>query len=328
MTHTKLMQPELRTVVLEDASHQAEAQPWISMECYQVETGSFQGCLTALDLGKGIRVVDEVQSASINKVGATGGKLCTFSIARFDDPAKGRFGHFSGDAVAALFFLPGDTEYDVRMPAGVRTTYLSLDQDALMTRLRILAPHRWGQPPDELVPLRGVRPEAFGEVAEATMTLYGRPGAESALDHVRFRTALVDSMAQSLLHGCCDAGDWPGHQARRMAVQRVRSARAFISDAIDMGLVPSMVDICAAVGVTERVLQYAFRDVLDMSPVTYLRVLRLNRVRTMLRDPAQSHRTVAEVAMHWGFYHLGRFAGEYRRLFRETPSNTRADASR
>ncbi len=34
--------------------------------------------------------------------------------------------------------------------------------------------------------------------------------------------------------------------------------------------------------------------------------------------------TVTEVALRWGFYHLGRFAQEYRALFGQSPSQTRA----
>jgi len=31
---------------------------------------------------------------------------------------------------------------------------------------------------------------------------------------------------------------------------------------------------------------------------------------------------VAEVAMHWSFWHLGRFSSSYRALFKELPSDT------
>ncbi|MCI1025923.1 helix-turn-helix domain-containing protein, partial [Pseudomonas putida] len=32
--------------------------------------------------------------------------------------------------------------------------------------------------------------------------------------------------------------------------------------------------------------------------------------------------TVAEVAMRWSFWHLGRFSESYRQLFKEFPSET------
>jgi AraC family transcriptional regulator, ethanolamine operon transcriptional activator len=56
--------------------------------------------------------------------------------------------------------------------------------------------------------------------------------------------------------------------------------------------------------------------------VTYLRVMRLNRVRREL----QTHRrdSIGDVAARWGFWHLSRFAADYSRLFGELPSATRA----
>jgi len=32
--------------------------------------------------------------------------------------------------------------------------------------------------------------------------------------------------------------------------------------------------------------------------------------------------TIAEVAMRWSFWHLGRFSESYRQLFKELPSET------
>jgi transcriptional regulator GlxA family with amidase domain len=38
--------------------------------------------------------------------------------------------------------------------------------------------------------------------------------------------------------------------------------------------------------------------------------------------------TVAEVAMQWSFWHLGRFSSSYYSLFKELPSETLKRASR
>ena len=53
----------------------------------------------------------------------------------------------------------------------------------------------------------------------------------------------------------------------------------------------------------------------------YLRCARLKKVREALlrAEPGQG---VADVAMHWGFEHMGRFAVEYRRRFGEHPLET------
>jgi AraC family ethanolamine operon transcriptional activator len=76
--------------------------------------------------------------------------------------------------------------------------------------------------------------------------------------------------------------------------------------------------------VSRRTLQYSFQDVLQMSPVAYLRALRLNGVRRDLQ--AAGDAPVGDVAARWGFWHLSRFAADYRRLFGERPSDTRRQA--
>jgi len=52
--------------------------------------------------------------------------------------------------------------------------------------------------------------------------------------------------------------------------------------------------------------------------------LRLNRIRRDLASPQEAHCTVAALANRWGVSELGRLSSEYRDLFGELPSRTRA----
>ncbi|MEU7692275.1 AraC family transcriptional regulator [Microbispora hainanensis] len=81
-------------------------------------------------------------------------------------------------------------------------------------------------------------------------------------------------------------------------------------------------EIAEAVGVGARALQEGFRRQLETTPMSYLREVRLDRVRAelMVGDPGAT--TVTDVAYRWGFVHLGRFALAYRRRFGESPSET------
>ncbi|MBM2620078.1 AraC family transcriptional regulator [Actinoplanes sp. LDG1-06] len=84
-------------------------------------------------------------------------------------------------------------------------------------------------------------------------------------------------------------------------------------------------DLAAVAGVGVRVLQESFRQHVGMSPLTYLRRLRLDGVHAELSrsDPWQVN--VSEVAYRWGFTHLGRFAGAYRDRYGVSPSQTLRD---
>jgi AraC-like DNA-binding protein len=81
-------------------------------------------------------------------------------------------------------------------------------------------------------------------------------------------------------------------------------------------------DLAGIAGVGVRVLQESFKQHVGMPPLTYLRRLRLDGVRTELNraDPWQI--SISDVALRWGFTHLGRFAAAYRARFGETPSET------
>lgn len=82
----------------------------------------------------------------------------------------------------------------------------------------------------------------------------------------------------------------------------------------------TVVNLCQRFQVSRRTLQYAFQDVMGMSPNAYLRTIRLNGVRRCLRDPNSSVTSVQQAAADWGFWHLSQFARDYQGLFGELPS--------
>ncbi|WP_250027469.1 helix-turn-helix transcriptional regulator [Paractinoplanes maris] len=82
-------------------------------------------------------------------------------------------------------------------------------------------------------------------------------------------------------------------------------------------------EIAEAAGVGIRALQTAFRRHLDVTPMTYLRQVRLDRVhRDLLAGDPHGGVTVQETARRWGFANLGRFAAEYRAEYGQSPSRT------
>jgi AraC family ethanolamine operon transcriptional activator len=82
----------------------------------------------------------------------------------------------------------------------------------------------------------------------------------------------------------------------------------------------SVTDLCEKLYVSRRTLQNSFQDVLQITPLAYLKFIRLNAVRRELKNPASPYRTVQDAAAAWGFWHMGQFAADYSRLFCERPS--------
>jgi AraC family ethanolamine operon transcriptional activator len=87
-------------------------------------------------------------------------------------------------------------------------------------------------------------------------------------------------------------------------------------------------EICAAIDVSERTLEYAFREQFGLGPLAYYKARRLNAVREQLKRAKPEATAIHAVACRWGFRHTGGFAADYRRQFGELPSQTVRDAKR
>ena len=111
-------------------------------------------------------------------------------------------------------------------------------------------------------------------------------------------------------------------QAKRV-VQRVREV---VNDCPEEHF--GMVELAAKAGVSPRSLQQAFLRYASVPPIVWLRNRRLNAARRDLLAAAESGVTVAEVAMKWSFWHLGRFSQSYHALFGEHPRTTVKRVSR
>jgi AraC family ethanolamine operon transcriptional activator len=83
-----------------------------------------------------------------------------------------------------------------------------------------------------------------------------------------------------------------------------------------------LTELCAEAQVSERTLIHLFKRELGMTPKAYLKGHRLFRVHRELWRAAPAKTHVADVANSWGFWHMGQFAADYRKLFGELPSET------
>ncbi len=83
-----------------------------------------------------------------------------------------------------------------------------------------------------------------------------------------------------------------------------------------------LLEICAALCVSERTLRAACEEHLGMGPIRFLALRRMHVVRRALVQADDASSTVTRVATDHGFWELGRFSVAYRALFGEQPSAT------
>lgn len=100
----------------------------------------------------------------------------------------------------------------------------------------------------------------------------------------------------------------------------MRRAVFFIDDHARQDM--SAADIAAAVHVSVRALQLAFRRHLDTTPMNYLRRVRLAGAHHQLQTADPARTTVTAIASSWGFTSPGRFTAYYRATYGVRPSDT------
>ncbi|WP_226977992.1 helix-turn-helix domain-containing protein [Vibrio navarrensis] len=143
-------------------------------------------------------------------------------------------------------------------------------------------------------------------------------GAAQAHLHAMLRTAVMDRLSAFQVS---PEREPRSYHTRRQALRRLYK---YIDHNGEYPL--SISEMCAIACVSQRTLHNCFEQELGVSPATFLRECRLNAVRRVLLDQSQQ-RAISDVALGFGFYHLGTFNHYYKRLFGETPSQTRTRAS-
>lgn len=109
-------------------------------------------------------------------------------------------------------------------------------------------------------------------------------------------------------------------QVTRTQPTALRRATEFIHENAHRDITLS--DIAAAVSLTPRSVQYTFRRHMGMTPLEYLRRVRLDRAHRELQAADPREDTVMAIAGRWGFTHAGRFSSVYKRTFGTPPSET------
>ncbi len=132
------------------------------------------------------------------------------------------------------------------------------------------------------------------------------------------RNALLTVVVTELPHNhTAVLRECPATAAARTAMAAVAAMRGQLSAP------PTVPQLAAQLGVSERTLQSAFHQQFSVSPSTYFKRMRLEAVHEALRCAAPQDTTVTRVAAEaGGFFHLGRFAGEYLAMFGEHPLDT------
>jgi AraC family ethanolamine operon transcriptional activator len=229
-----------------------------------------------------------------------------------ENPAESRWCGVPLQSGPLFVYPPGAEHVGIGQP-GTRFTMAVADPERLMS-----VAERLGLPA-EIPRCRSLHEIPASSVTEQMGVLLDRlatPGVGSDM---------FERSSEQLLAMCAEllSDDVDVHALRP---RRGLDSRVIVSACIDYAAatdrIPTIAELCAASNVSERRLRFAFNQEFDRSPIPYFRAWALDRARRRLRDAAPDSHRVSDVACDLGFDHLGRFAGWYKNVYGESPSET------
>lgn len=129
----------------------------------------------------------------------------------------------------------------------------------------------------------------------------------------------VEDFIISLLSRASDPGFETGRPAADYS-REFKLATQYIRD--NLGKPFSIVDLSAATNTPIRTLSRVFVRFTGKSPMTFVRICKLNAIRRDLLNGSDPRLTVSAAALKYHVNHLGRFSSLYRQFFGEYPKET------
>lgn len=308
----------VQVVESRDMDAHARAQGGWALGYEQLSSGQFEGRFAFVQL-PGLRVFNESANVVLRQKGHLGDQIYGFAMSLVPTEEV----YFHGRKVPAHAVMCGrGNDIDLVTPAGHQLIAVAVEHSLLAPlweRMYQKPPAQWLE--KQLV-LQASEPAAASlrqthlKLLQQAVDLRALPTMPEAMLQLR-DDVLIEWI--EALPPTVDLSDIETHERRKRLVDR--ACEYALAHHHDAPL--SMLQVCSRVGASRRKLNYCFQDVLGTSPTQYLRALRLNGVR---RGLSEAGAMVQDVAARWGFWHLGQFSLDYKKLFSELPSETLARA--
>jgi AraC family ethanolamine operon transcriptional activator len=311
-----LVQPVTANVTLNDIDELTSRMAGWDNDWRQLEAGRAQNRIEVI-AGQHTVIQQVHLSHSVHQQGETPSQLVTFG---FPESPSQMMWDGRGIPCPAMFDFNGTSGYDAVSGTaffGVTISFPKENFSRIAERLKLRPTRLIGSNLPRL--LLG---ENFA-LGEFRQYLHGLckslPNAKAPKDRhlavveldeefpVRLITALAESRSE-----LCD-------QPLKVRQKGLRLALEFIDENCQHN--PSIPDICVATGLSWRSLDRAFKECFGIGPKRYLLNLRLIQARRQLKS-APPITKVVDVANDLGFWHMGDFAREYRKMFCELPTET------
>lgn len=294
-----------------DAGEHGKSIANLGQTYFQVGAGSFQSRLVQADLD-GLHLFAESANRQIVECGYVMPDSVALAWVNTTSAAPAS-GHGEASASVAGFSRAGG-DWMMQLPGQTEMLGLTLSAtefDRLAEPLRLAS-----------IRSRQVvfKPRGRG-LAQLRSGIVGLAGHAQGLSSPDVRAALRQQLVDAMFGALADMGETYQPRLTQLTYSDLvkRSQQLVLGDPERPYTV---LDLCTELRVCRRTLQKSFVEVTGQAPSLYLRCVRLAGVRRLLRQGSTDPMTIQEAAGRWGFFHMGSFASDYRRLFGERPSQT------
>jgi AraC-like DNA-binding protein len=153
--------------------------------------------------------------------------------------------------------------------------------------------------------------EVAGRLAASAPDVLKHPEVYRAMEQ-----ELLHALVRCLAEGRVVVNNSSQHQRQPV----MRRFERFLEENPDRSI--HLLEMCAAIGVSERTLRLYCEEHVGMGPVRYLWLRRMNLARRRLSAADPTAATVTGIALDHGFGEPGRFSAQYRQLFGISPAET------
>ena len=248
-----------------------------------------------------------------------------------NDPRRAKFEFVSGWNQAPLQYDGAEVSAGEIVVAGLGS----------VTRERTTGPHKWAAmslPPQDLaaageaivgrelvaaVDTHVIRPPE-AKMSRLMKLHEGATQLAKTAPDILALPSVAKALEDELMHAVawCLAGDMSA--GRRLSAGQHRKVIAKFEDFLATKQYEPVhsVEICKAIGCSERTLRNCCHEYFGMGPIHYLLLRRMHLARRALLAADAQATTVTTIATDLGFWELGRFSVDYRMLFGESPSSS------
>ncbi len=253
-----------------------------------------------------------ISSRTLNVAAQVHARLAPGKIAIAMIEARRPGARWFGQEVDAQSFAITRDELDLRMPGSSSALAIVMDEKELQSQF-----------PDSLDASDLTESLKHGGISR-NPTAAGclRTAVRSACSSAASPRSVIGTLIP-LLAGTLKTFDSYSVERTAFAKRRfaaVRACEGYMRENLDTSL--TILDLSRFCGMRARSLINAFEAVTGLSPMDYLKRLRLTEVHRTLLRADRSRTRIISVATDWGFWHMGHFARDYRAMFGESPSRT------